>query len=321
MTIEKQFFNKKKTITYNADIWLKAEKFFKTVQQAKVKGTNIKIHVCREMFLVSNVWGEYKKRYTGIHRFNVMGAVKPLTGINLDEDKWAMLTFNFESVKQSLAGKKDALKNVFTPPKDTIDLVKVYKAEWCVNGSKITNSESDREFFSREKAVHDAECRKLEPGVDYPQKDVLPEMRVDCELCQPPEDTHLMNLVLVETMDKMIEDECKANCEACQVNSDSQFDHCREGNFLDEDLDHAELYAGPARKKIKVGHLMNVFNQVRTEIGIKLILSKQLAKGALAWIPNEKLIDQIQDVEVHNSPLMSVIRNVHTDISDNTITV
>ena len=321
MTIEKQFFNKKKTITYNADIWLKAEKFFKTVQQAKVKGTNIKIHVCREMFLVSDVWGEYKKRYTGIHGFNVMGAVKPLTGINLDEDEWAMLTFNFESLKQSLAGKKDALKNVFTPPKDTVDLVKVYKAEWYVNGSKITNLESDHEFFSHEKAVHDAECRKPEPGVDYPQKGVLPEMRVDCELHQPPEDTHLMNLVLVETMDKMIEDECKANCEACQVNSDSQFDHCREGNCLDEDLDHAEFYTRPARKKTKVSHLMNVFDQVRTEIGIKPILSKQLAKGALAWIPNEKLIDQIQDVEVHNSPLMSVIRNVHTDISDNTITV
>ena len=68
--------------------------------------------------------------------------------------------------------------------------------------------------------------------MDYPQKDVLPEMLVDCELRQPPEDTHLMNLVLVETMDKMIEDECKANCEACQVNSDSQFDHCGEGNCL-----------------------------------------------------------------------------------------
>ena len=41
-----------------------------------------------------------------------------------------------------------------------------------------------------------------------------------------PEDTHLMNLVLIESMDKFIHDECKANCEACQVNSDSQFDHC-----------------------------------------------------------------------------------------------
>ena len=54
---------------------------------------------------------------------------------------------------------------------------------------------------------------------------------------------------------------------------------------MDEDIDHAELYAEPARKRIKVNHLMNVFDQVRVEIGAKAILSKQLAKGALAWIP------------------------------------
>ena len=56
-----------------------------------------------------------------------------------------------------------------------------------------------------------------EPGVDYPQKDVLPEMRVDCELRHPPEDTHLMNLVFIESMDKFINAECKANCEACRL--------------------------------------------------------------------------------------------------------
>ena len=43
------------------------------------------------------------------------------------------------------------------------------------------------------------------------------------------------------------------------------------------------------------------------KLGAKPILSKQLAKGALAWIPNEKIVNQIQDVEVHNSPLMSVV--------------
>ena len=128
LTIEKEFFNKWKIITYNADIWLKAEKFFKTVQQAKVKGNNIKIHVCGEMFLVSDLWGEYKKWYMGIHGFNLMGGVKPLSGINLDEDEWVMLTFNFLSVKEALGGKKDALKNVFTPPKDASDMIKVYKA-------------------------------------------------------------------------------------------------------------------------------------------------------------------------------------------------
>ena len=80
---------------------------------------------------------------------------------------------------------------------------------------------------------------------------------------------------------------------------------------MDEDIDHAELYAEPGGKRIKVNHLMNVFDQVHEEIGAKAILSKQLAKGALAWIPNEKLVHQIQDVKVHNTPLMNVVRNVH----------
>ena len=47
---------------------------------------------------------------------------------------------------------------------------------------------------------------------------------------------------------------------------------------MDEDIDHAELYAEPACKRIKVNHLMNVFDQVCIEIGAKAILSKQLAK-------------------------------------------
>ena len=75
-----------------------------------MKGSNVKIHVCGEMFLISNLGGEYKKRYTGIHGFNLMGGMKPLTGINLNEDKWVMFTFNFASIKEALGAKKDALK-------------------------------------------------------------------------------------------------------------------------------------------------------------------------------------------------------------------
>ena len=267
---------------------MKAEKYFSTIQHSKQNASSVKIQVCGDMYLVSDTWGEYKKRYTGIHGFNVMGGVKPLSGVNMDDDEWNTLTFNFLCVKDALNGKKDALKDVFTPPKDVTDMIKVYKAEWYVNGKLIMNTESGREFYSREKAVNDAECRKPEPGIDYPQKDVSPEIRVDCELRHPPEDTHLMNLVLIESMDRMINFECKTNCEACQVNSDSQFDHCRSGNCLDEDIDQTELYAEPARKRIKVNDLMKVFDQVRVEIGAKPILSKQLAKGALAWISNEK---------------------------------
>ena len=76
-----------------------------------------------EMFLVSDKWGEYKKRYTGIHGFNVMGGFKPLSGVNLDDDEWNMLTFNFVCIKDALNGKKDALKDVFTPPKDVTDMI------------------------------------------------------------------------------------------------------------------------------------------------------------------------------------------------------
>ena len=85
---------------------------------------------------------------------------------------------------------------------------------------------------------------------------------------------------------------------------------------MDEDIDHVELYAEPASQKIKVNHLMNVFDQVHAEIGVKPILSKQLAKDALAWIPNKKLVNQIQDVEVHNTTLMNLVRNVHFSVSD-----
>ena len=47
---------------------------------------------------------------------------------------------------------------------------------------------------------------------------------------------------------------------------------------------------------------MTVFDGVHTEIGVKPIFSKQLAKGALAWIPNDQILEKIQDVDIHNSP-------------------
>ena len=64
-----------------------------------------------------------------------------------------------------------------------------------------------------------------------------------------PADTLLMNLVLIETMDKMIEAKTKANCEACQINSDSQFDHCRSGNCLDEEINQFDFVFQPSTSK------------------------------------------------------------------------
>ena len=180
----------------------------------------------------------------------------------------------------------------------------------------IVTPECGHEYFSRGKAEQDAYCRKPVPGVDYPQKDVYPELHVDCEVRPPPENTLIMNFVLVETMNKMIEAETKANCEACRVNSDSQFDHCRSGNCLDEDLNQFDLFFKRAHKKIKVNILMNVFDQVCIDIGLKLILSLQLAKCALAYIPKLQLVNQMQDVVLHNSTLMDVVRSAYISVTD-----
>ena len=316
LTIEKQFFTKRKTVSYGYDIWRKAEQYFSTIEQVKLKGSDVKIHLGGEMFLVSSIWGEYQKRYTGIHGFDLGGFVINNTGVNLDDDEWGMLTFNFENIKEAFTGRKDALKDIFTRPKQDPNIVKVYKAEWYLNGKMIVTPECGREFFSRGKAEQDAYCRKPVPGVDYPQKDVYPELRVDCEVRPPPEDTLLMNFVLVEIMNKMIEAETKANCEACRVNSDSQFDHCRSGNCLDEDLNQFDLFFEPAHKKIKVNILMNVFDQVRIDIGLKPILSLQLAKCALAYIPKLQLVNQMQDVVLHNSTLMDVVRSAYISVTD-----
>ena len=266
------------------------------------------------MYVCSDLWGEYQRRYTGIHAFNIMGGVKPLTGVNLDDEEWRMLTANFEAIKDFLRGNKNALQNVFIPPKELDDRVKVYTYAWYLNGKRLNEKAFRREFYSRQEAENDALCRKPDPGVDYDVKDGEPEMKITYELRVPPEDTELMNLVLVESMDKNIQAESKANCEACQVNSDSQFDHCRSGNCLDDTYDHLDFNCEPARKKIKVNDLMTVFDGVRTEIGVKPILSKQLAKGALAWIPNDQILEKIQDVNIHNSPLMGVVRKVHANV-------
>ena len=130
---------------------------------------------------------------------------------------------------------------------------------------------------------------------------------------QPPEDTDLMYLVLLEIIKKKILDEAKANCEACRVNSDSQFNHCQSGNCLDEDTDHVDLYIGEAKKKLQVYDLMVVFDKVREDLGLKLIFSKQLAKGALAWISVDEIQSKLQNPPEQHSPLTRAVTRVHQD--------
>ena len=108
MTLSKQ-----KEVPYTFDVWCKAEEYFNTVEQAKMQGTSVKIHLGGELCLVSNIWGEYQRRYTGIHAFDLAGNVKVKSVVNLDDDGWLMLTSNFGSIKRSICWEKRCLQKHF----------------------------------------------------------------------------------------------------------------------------------------------------------------------------------------------------------------
>ena len=52
---------------------------------------------------------------------------------------------------------------------------------------------------------------------------------------------------------------------------------------------------------------MNVFDKVHSEMSVKLIFAKQLAKCALAWIPFEQVEEKIAD---RDSALADAVRTV-----------
>ena len=123
-----------------------------------------------------------------------------------------------------------------------------------------------------------------------------------------------MYLVLLEIIEKKILDESKIHCEACQVNSDSQFDHAQSGNCLDETTDFVTIYCADARSNVQVNEIMVVFDKVCKELGLKPIFSKQLAKGALAWIPTDEIISKIHNPAPNNSPCLDIVTCVYHDI-------
>ena len=114
-----------------------------------------------------------------------------------------MLTANFEAIKDFLHGNKNALQNVFIPPKEFDDHVKVYTYAWYLNDKPLNEKAFRHEFYSCQEAENDALYCKPDPGVDYDVKDGEPEMKITYELRVLPEDTELMNFVLVKSMTKI----------------------------------------------------------------------------------------------------------------------
>ena len=170
---------------YNAGLWLKAENYFPHVDAAAKNGSSLKINIHGEMCLVSNVWGEYQNRYTGIHAFHVLGSVKPHSGVNLDEVKWATLVSHFGKIKVVLKGENVSLKGL-KRPHDADDGVTVYQADWFLNGAIVESDNPSTDFYSYEKAVQDAEMWKPEVGKHYSKMDGVPELKVTEKTVPPP---------------------------------------------------------------------------------------------------------------------------------------
>ena len=309
ITIDKQFFNKRKTVSQNANLWLKAEKHFTTIAAAMEKGTDVKINICGDYYLSSKIWGGDQMRYTGIHAFHIFGSVKPLSGVNLDESEWSMLVENFSKVKSVLDGELVDLDNCYRKC-DGKDMLKVYHPEWVLDGKAVCVL---KEQYSEEAAKRLGHKRKPVPGVEYDEKDGEPEMKIHCSYEVPPEPTELMNLVITYIINTYIGSKIRENCDACQVKSSSQFDHCKTGNCLDEVSDLVSIYYDSAKKEVKVNDLINVFDKVHSVLGLRPIFAKQLAKCALAWIPDEKIISQIHDDHFTGSSIMSVVREVQEE--------
>lgn len=296
-------------MTYGSEVWLEAEKHFLAVAMAKQSGNDVKVNLMGDLYLSSKLWGDEQKRYTGIHAFNMLGSVKPLTGINLTEPEWDTLVENFHVIKDLLQ-RKNVSFGSRKRSHDADETIKVFVARWVSNGKCLDDEQFVKEYFSKEEAVRNAQERRPLPGKDYPENEEIPQIRVECLTKPPPEDTDLMRLILIQNMDEKIGSEIKRNCEACQVNSDSQFDHTRSGNCLDTETDHLDVYYESARKNVKVNELMVVFDGVRKRIGARPVFSKQLAKAALAWISRNEILSELNETYTPYSPLMRVIKDV-----------
>ena len=136
-------------------------------------------------------------------------------------------------------------------------------------------------------------------------------MKVRVSKIPVPEDIEVMGMVFAKDMKNYIETEIKEHCEGCQINLDSQKDHCCQGGCLDQNFDQFQAFSEPARKRVKLNDLMNVFDKVPSEMDVKPIFAKQLAKCDLVWIPFKQVEAKIAD---RDSALAEAVRTVYVNM-------
>ena len=307
----------KKKVRYPAKTWFAAEKFFKVMSGAQEKGTNVKLNVDGDMFLISNVWTYNKQRYTGIHQVNGLNYVASNSGVNLDDDEWSVLMDNFQAVKDLLSGKKAQLRGVKRKFEES-DTITVFTPKWFIGMKELIMGPSV-DHFSEDDARNAGMAMEPQEGRDFPKGSGIPMLQIMEDEREPMDAVDMMYLIFLFVMDKKIAKKVKDACKACQVDSDSQADHCKNGNCLDEGFDYAEMYYKQVKSELSSCELVNVFDATRARMKAKPINSKCLATAALKWLSDNVVLTDLQNSygSVVLRPFMDIVSEVYDIVNVN----
>ena len=306
-----------KKVRYPAKTWFAAEKFFKVIRGAQEKGSNIKLNVDGDMFLISNVWAYNKQRYTGIHQVNGLNYVISNSGVNLDDGEWDVLIDNFQAIKDICDGKKAQLRGV-KRKYEMSDLITVYTPKWFI-GMKEVNLGPSVDYFTDEDAHIAGMAMEPQEGRDYAKGDGIPMLQIMVDECEPISSVDMMYLIYLYAIDAKIKWLIKDRCEACQVKSDSQSDHCESGNCLDEAFDFVDFFLKEVKSELSSYELMNIFDAAREKIKARPIYSKHLAEAAIKWVSDDLITKDLR-LGLNNptlKPIMNIIKDVYELVNIN----
>lgn len=242
---------------------------------------------------MSNIWGGLQKRYTGIHCVDLDGRVMPMTGVNLEDHEWDVLVENFSKIKDQMNGKNVEFGGV----KRTHDFdatVQMFVMKWYLNGKEIDTGVETIEYFTESEASLDTLRTQPEAGKHFTAESDIPSCVIETVRRPVPEETLLMYLILLYVAERKMEEARQMDCEACRIDSGSQYDHFNPGNCLDDTFDFLELNIERIRKEIKVYMLKGIFDCVRRNIGAPPIFSRLLAKSAFEYIEPDTIVRELK---------------------------
>ena len=318
IVFEKEFARKRKTVPYKGQVWFKAEEHFPAITAAREEGRSVMIKLMGNVHLMSNIWGGLQKRYTGIHSIDTDGKVLPMTGVNLEDGEWDVLVENFSKIKDFLKGND--VEFVGTKRKYDYDTTaKMYVVRWYLHGKEVKTGVEPTEYFTEQDAIADSNRTEPSAGVHYPVDEGgdIPSVAVEVVHRPFPEETLMMYVILLCSAYDKIEAVKKQECEACQVNSDSQYDHFKPGNCLDDTYDFLEVNIEKVKKQLKVHELKQIFDRVRRKIGAPAMYSRLLAKCAIEYIESDKIVRALKsnDSLKGEKALVNIIRDVQQEMN------